>query len=33
MPQPIDRAAIVADLERARIDFQHLTEMADDTIG
>jgi DinB superfamily len=30
MPQPIDRAAIVADLERARIDFQHLTEMADD---
>ena len=30
MPQPVNRAAIAADLERARIDFQHLTEMADD---
>ena len=30
MSQPIDRAAITADLERARIDFQHLIEMADD---
>jgi hypothetical protein len=29
MRQPIDRGAIVADLERARIDFQQLTEMAD----
>ena len=26
----IDRAAIVADLERVRIDFQHLIEMAGD---
>lgn len=30
MPQPIDRAAIAADLERVRSDFQHLIEMADD---
>ena len=30
MPQPVNRAAIAADLERARIDFQHLIEMADD---
>jgi hypothetical protein len=30
MPQPIDRAAIAADLERARIDFHHLIEMADE---
>jgi DinB family protein len=30
MPQPIDRAAIAADLEKARIDFQHLIEMVDD---
>lgn len=30
MPQPVDRAAIAADLERAGIDFQHLIEMADD---
>ena len=30
MPPSIDRAAIAADLDRARIDFRHLIEMADD---
>jgi hypothetical protein len=30
MPEPIDRAAIAADLERVRTDLQHLIEMADD---
>ena len=30
MPQPVDRAAVAADLERAGMDFQHLIEMADD---
>jgi len=30
MPQPIDRAAIAAELDRARIDFRHLIEIADD---
>ena len=29
MPQPVDRAAVAADLERAGMDFQHLIEMAD----
>jgi DinB family protein len=30
MAPPIDRAAIAADLDRARVDFRHLIEMADD---
>ncbi|MEB3983108.1 DinB family protein [Mycobacterium sp. 663a-19] len=30
MPQPIDRAAIAADLDRARTDFHHLIESAND---
>lgn len=30
MGQPVDRAAIAAELERARIDFQHLVETAED---
>ncbi|WP_197281255.1 MULTISPECIES: DinB family protein [unclassified Mycobacterium] len=30
MPQPIDRAAIAAELERVRVDFRHLIELADD---
>ena len=30
MTQPIDRAAIAADLERARVDFHHLIETAND---
>lgn len=30
MTQPVDRAAIAGDLDRARIDFQRLIEMADD---